>query len=548
MASHVFVIDSSARRTQIKTSPGTYLREVLEQACKSKGFDADQYELKQGNKHLDLSRSIRLSGLSSGAKLDLVQASRTPSAVSIALQLPESEGNTRVTDKFPSNTSIWQILRRFESGAAGQGQSTAKKQYNFTQRGVAQVENGASGAGRMCYETPVIFVLGRELGTLADLQKTLAQLGLNKGNSLLRLSFKNTQQPIEQAMAEISHFFKDDQQSDSMDVDTFNVAAQLQPQPQPTQQPESGSNTELFTNIQPATSKIPSEPTPLEIPTTTGLPADKPSTPSEPTHPATSPLPNSANSTFVPSSTSTSPSNPTFTTPSGHPLTIFLPSTASTPALAHASHSPPSSAYTPSLDQMRAHQAHLAARAQPQRLASDVELAAQDAARQDRLAQVESVTIVVRMPDGARVQGVFGAEETAGGLYACVRGLLSEEVREQPFELRYVDDHAKQVVLKEDGDGRKTMLVRGLGLRGRTLVSFVWGNDAGQVTRELPALKTEVREQGKDLVVRDVEGSEESEGKSERDDRKTTEAPAKEKKGKGDVESKMKKFLGLGKK
>ncbi|KAL9079769.1 MAG: hypothetical protein Q9157_001341, partial [Trypethelium eluteriae] len=253
MASHIFVIDSAARRTQIKTSPGTYLRDVLEQACKVKGLNADQYELKQGNKVVDLSLSIRLSGLSSGAKLDLVQSSRTPSVISIALQLPGSEGSTRLTDKFPSNTSLWQILRRFESGAAGQGQSTSNKTYNFTQRGTTQLQNGVSGAGRIYYDMPVIFVLGRELGTLPDLQKTLGQLGLNKGSSLLRLSFKNTGQPIEEVMAEISEFFKEDQSAKATNVEGSRDQAQSTSNPEA----EPAHITEALASI-PSTSSAPS--------------------------------------------------------------------------------------------------------------------------------------------------------------------------------------------------------------------------------------------------------------------------------------------------
>ena len=42
-------------------------------------------------KQLDLSLVLRLSGLTSGAKLELVQLSRSPSVVTVALQLPESE-------------------------------------------------------------------------------------------------------------------------------------------------------------------------------------------------------------------------------------------------------------------------------------------------------------------------------------------------------------------------------------------------------------------------------------------------------------------------
>lgn len=51
MASHVFVVDSGLKRTQIKVAPGKYLREVLEEACKSRKLDPESYTLKtQSNK------------------------------------------------------------------------------------------------------------------------------------------------------------------------------------------------------------------------------------------------------------------------------------------------------------------------------------------------------------------------------------------------------------------------------------------------------------------------------------------------------------------
>lgn len=46
MASHVQVVDSSARRTQVKVAPTTYLRDVLEEACAKLKLDPDQFTLK----------------------------------------------------------------------------------------------------------------------------------------------------------------------------------------------------------------------------------------------------------------------------------------------------------------------------------------------------------------------------------------------------------------------------------------------------------------------------------------------------------------------
>lgn len=46
MAAHVVVIDSTARRATVKTTPGTYLSDVLSEACTKLGADASQSGLK----------------------------------------------------------------------------------------------------------------------------------------------------------------------------------------------------------------------------------------------------------------------------------------------------------------------------------------------------------------------------------------------------------------------------------------------------------------------------------------------------------------------
>ena len=46
MASNVVVLDSSFRRAVIKVNPGTYMTDVLEQACKKLNLKASNYGLK----------------------------------------------------------------------------------------------------------------------------------------------------------------------------------------------------------------------------------------------------------------------------------------------------------------------------------------------------------------------------------------------------------------------------------------------------------------------------------------------------------------------
>lgn len=176
-----------------------------------------------------MSRTIRLSGLSSGAKLELVKLSKTPSAISVALQLPESERegipNGRLTDKFATSTSLWQILRRFESATAG----GLGKQKNFTGRGVASMVSGTSGAGRLYHEAPVLRIMGREYSSLTDLQKSLGQLGFTGGSVLLHLAFRSSEAPLEQAQKEIEDYFKslEESSSDSQGAHSGAVGSEI---------------------------------------------------------------------------------------------------------------------------------------------------------------------------------------------------------------------------------------------------------------------------------------------------------------------------------
>lgn len=46
MASHVVVIDTSFRKSTIKVTPGSYLSDVLAEACKKLGLKSTNYGLK----------------------------------------------------------------------------------------------------------------------------------------------------------------------------------------------------------------------------------------------------------------------------------------------------------------------------------------------------------------------------------------------------------------------------------------------------------------------------------------------------------------------
>ncbi|KAF4587720.1 UBX domain-containing protein [Ophiocordyceps camponoti-floridani] len=113
MSAHVVIIAADLRRATVKVSPGTYLVDVLEQGCTKLRLSSDKYTLKHKQKQVDLSVPYRTSGLLPGAKLELVQRAKTPSAVQVALQLPGDQG--RLVRKFPADLTLWKMLRQFEA-------------------------------------------------------------------------------------------------------------------------------------------------------------------------------------------------------------------------------------------------------------------------------------------------------------------------------------------------------------------------------------------------------------------------------------------------
>ncbi|GCB23905.1 tether containing UBX domain for GLUT4 [Aspergillus awamori] len=464
MSSHVVVLDATARRATIKTTPGKHLTDVLHEACTKLGVDASQYGLKYKGKELDLSLVFRLSGLTSGAKLELVQLSRSPSVVTVALQLPESEArgappNRRLLDKFPSTTTIWLVLRKFEAGVAG-GAPTR----NITGRGVP---SGNEGAGRLYYETPVVQIMERELSSFTDLQKSLAQLGFNNGNVLLRLSFRRTEEPLEEAMVKIQEYFK-----------PFDDATpKAEEPPAPTEQPPQAdaSNKQEGAQQQPAsTSEAPStaEQTPPTAPTS-NAPAAEP--------------------TEVPAGFS-------------RPITVFSPPSNTTPQSAQTNYN--ETDYIPSIEHAQAHQRRLNATSRPQRLPTDAEIAAKAAAEEERLAAVTQVDVKVRLPDQSQVVAKFGQEDTAKSLYDFVRNCLAAPFASEKFIITsslpktssggQPGRHIQNVVPDSD----QQLLIKDLAMIGRVLVNFTWDANASPAARQSrELLKAELRTRAQELKV-----------------------------------------------
>ncbi|MCJ1261388.1 hypothetical protein MMC22_001252 [Lobaria immixta] len=461
MASHVVVIDSSARRAVIKTSPGKFLSDILQEACEKLGLDSSCYGLRS----LDLSRSFRLSGLSSGAKLELVVLSRSPSVVSVALQVPNSEAqgipNQRLTDKFPSTTSLWIILRKFESDVSG----NAGPQRNFTARAAPKMEDGSTGGGRLFHETPVVQIMGRELASFTDLQKTLRELGCNSGSILLRLSFRITDTALEEAMEEIERYFKSVEMDESEGAYAGSVAVnESMPEPNPS-----------------STTDVDSEP------------SEEPPTPLIPQ--------NEYGTTEHRTSTPPAPSNDlTVQGPNHRSISVFAPPTSTTP---HASLQPFNEQdYEPTIDHAKLHQSRLVSTSRNKRLPTDAEISAQQDAQRKKVAEVKEVEIKVRFPDQTQVVSTFLNVDTAIALYDFVKGLLENE--NEPFLLNFTAMKGPKVVPREE----EVKLIGGLGMTGRVLVNFIWDERATVEARGGNVLKAEFREQAREIKIKEVEAVE----------------------------------------
>ena len=419
---------------------------------------------RHNNKPVDLSLTIRLSGLSPGARLELVLVSRSPSVVSVALQLPDLESsgipNGRLVDKFPSNTTLWLILRHFESGTPS---GTGVK--NFTQRGGPQTASGDSGAGRLFHYTPVLQVIGRELSAFQDLQKTLGQLGINSGTALLRLSFRSTSTPLEEAMEQITSYFKSVAGEESTEV-----------------REDSLTNSE---SIPQASQPVVSE----ELQESRA--PDEPSAMLEPVGSADG---REDNINFNPSSSLASP----IADPGQRAISVFAPPSSTVPQAARQAFN--EADYEPTIDHAKRHQARLATSSRNQRLLTDKEIASQEEMKAQKVAEIKDIQIKVRFPDQSSAVMKFSSQETAENLYDAVKGMLKNEA--EPFLLSFTAPGGPKTIPRNSKDE----LIGKLGMKGSTLVNFVWAEGASATTKSGKILKQTYAEQAKQIEVKDIEG------------------------------------------
>ena len=433
-------------------------------------------------KILDLSQPIRLSGLSSGAKLQIVVLSRSPSVVYVALQLPDSESHAanRLTGKFPTTTTLWLLLRHFESVS-----TDSESSRNFTARSIPQVENGGSVSGRLLYETPVIQVLGRELSSFTDLQKSLAQLGFNSGSILLRLSFRRTESPLEEAIAEMDKYFRSAEDEEFEGTHSASATkAESAPSALKSSAPNNSKRQSLLEASSP--SQIPPPPEqPALLSSSQAGQCDEPRS-----RPESAALLSKAVST--PDQTTIGSAK--------RSLTVFAPSSESTPAASRQAFNEKD--YQPTIAHAKLHQARLATSSVNKRLPTDAELAVQAEIDAKTNADAKDVQIKVRFPDQMQVVSTFSNLDTSTTLYNFVKGLMKNE--NEPFCLSFSSVQGHRSVPKEGN----TRLIGDLGMAGRVLVNVAWDIGASSKARGGSVLKAEFQQQAKQIEVKEIEGVE----------------------------------------
>ncbi|KAI0553775.1 GLUT4 regulating protein TUG-domain-containing protein [Xylaria curta] len=462
MATNVKVVGTDLRQVTIKVNPGTYLTEILEQACSKLKVSSDKYLLKHKQRQLDLSQTFRTSGLIPGARLELVVRANTPTVVNVALQLPSPESghfppHGRVSEKLPSDFTIWQILRQFESGKASAG-----KNLNITARGIPQTNNGTQvGSGQLYYEIPNIIIEKRTLSTFTDFQKTLSQLGYNSGGVLMRLSFQKTGQLLSDAMREIEEYFKSEEQENApqKNEDT-NIDGKSESTSEPSALPSEAQSS------MPATTDVVSPATTTEDPS------------------ATAPQANAGANAMDGEEIS-----------SGHrPVTIFSAPASSTPVAALRPDSEED--FAPDISHAKAHQKLLKSLGENKRLLSDRELEEKAAAEEAKVAAVKSIKIKVRFPDNFSAEWSFGPGDTGTSLYTEVRGIMANS----SASFRLVLPGARTTI-KDDASSK---LIKEYRLSANTLVNFMWDDDVPADIRRQPFLKNSAAGRAQEVFIPEV--------------------------------------------
>ncbi|KAK0731100.1 GLUT4 regulating protein TUG-domain-containing protein [Lasiosphaeris hirsuta] len=460
MASHVEVVSTDLRRIKVKVTPSTYLVDVLGEACQKLHASPDRFLLKHKQKVVDLTGPFRTSGLSPGAKLELVLKSSSPSVVSIALDV---EGS-RFTKKLPSDMPLWQVLRQFETSEQG---------LNVTGKGLPKSDSG----GQLYYQAPVVNIMGREYSAKEDLQKTLSQCGINSGSMVLRIFFHRTEKTLSDALQEMDLYMNE------VDPEKPREQAKAETQVTPT---VSETKEEIVSGDTPMPDFTASET--VEKGNDTAVTSDKPTN---------APADSDALSVGEPS---TSIANVDHLQPTG----VFSAPEYSTPVAAQIYED--DSVYEPTIAHAQLRQQQLLTRTQNTRLKSDAELAAIEAEKVAKLAKITKVDVKVRFPDQTSAQWTINPEDTGSFLYQAIRGVMAHP--QEPFKLVMSGPNGGPIF-----DNAKP-IIASYGLKTRELLNLLWEDAVSQNARSAPFLNDKAASRALAVPVPTVPQGSADEGES----------------------------------
>ena len=304
--------------------------------------------------------------------------------------------------------------------------------------------------------------MGRELVSFTDLQKTLGQLGFNDGTALLRLSFRASETPLEEAMEHIGQYFTSMEVGDqAIETNISSTVDQLSPKASTYEQPIPEAQVAIKPDTQPAPQ---------------GTPIVEQAIISE-----------NSTANLAPSAETTTQG------PDQRTISIFAPPSSSAPYAARQAFNEED--YEPTLDHARLHQARLTQSGRNKRLPTDAEIAAQQEAQRQKTANVKEVDIKIRFPDQTQVVSQFSNADTGSSLHSFVKGLL--ETENEPFILNFSAARGPKTVPND----AEIKLISGLAMTGRVLVNFLWDEGASVEARGGAILKDKFQSQAQEIQI-----------------------------------------------
>lgn len=403
------------------------------------------------------------------------------------------------------------------------------------------MSDGVSGAGRLNYEQPVITVMPGHLeqSDFVGLQQTLAQLGFESGSALLKLSYKNSGMPLEQAMTQISQYFKTEQPEPAGAAGAHAAtSAQTTSEPVLEQAAPEAKTTVAGESIR----SEEADPEPMDVDTTPiGQTTVEPEIPTpgvtaENVGDMSAEASVAVATSTAPPTESPAPSAQTSDLPRN--VQIFSAPTSSTPQAARNVFN--ESDYLPSIEHAKVHQAQLLNKTRNTRLLSDKELEEQEKERQEKVATAAAKggALRIRMPDGTLIQMNFTKEDTAVGLYDFAKDFLDR--KNEPFELKYTSSTGRLILIEKNSK----RLSQDLRFSANELITFQWAEDASIEARaSRSTLAQEWQAKAQTLKVEEIAAAEkEAPAKGQT----VAEGKRKANMSSDDKENKLKNILGKG--